>query len=145
MDFFHMAIKTMGSMAIFGVLFLITACSRTATQKEVKTLEVSASAYNSTRAQTQGNPFETAWGDTLEPGMKAIAVSRDLIPLGLGYGAEVEIKGLPGKYTVLDKMHYRWRKRIDIYFGMDVERAREWGIQDVTIRWVQVDTIPLGD
>ena len=48
-----------------------------------KELEVKVTAYNSTKAQTSGNPSIAAWGDTLKPGMKCIAVSRDLIKLGL--------------------------------------------------------------
>ncbi len=100
-----------------------------------RSLEVTATAYNSVPGQTQGNPTETAWGDRLKPGMKAIAVSRDLIALGLGHGVEVEIEGLPGTYTVRDKVHRRWTRRIDIYMGKDVQAAREWGKRTVTIHW----------
>ena len=39
-----------------------------------ETITVTASAYNSLKAQTEGNPEITAWGDTLAPGMKSIAV-----------------------------------------------------------------------
>ena len=45
-------------------------------------LEVTATAYNSVESQTLGVPNITAWGDTLVPGMKSIAVSRDLIANG---------------------------------------------------------------
>jgi 3D (Asp-Asp-Asp) domain-containing protein len=65
--------------------------------------------------------------------MKAIAVSRDLLELGLTRGAEVEIEGMPGTYRVLDKMGRRWEKRIDIYMGVDIQAAREWGVRDVQI------------
>jgi len=98
-------------------------------------LEVTASAYNSVRAQTNDDPTLTAWGDRLRPGMKAIAVSRDLITLGLGHGVEVEIVGLPGRYVVRDKMARRWSRKIDIYMGEDIQAAREWGKRKVTIRW----------
>lgn len=67
--------------------------------------------------------------------MKAIAVSRDLIPMGLTHGVKVKIEGLPGTYTVMDKLHKRWRRRIDIYMGNDVEAAKKWGKRQVTIRW----------
>lgn len=100
-----------------------------------RTLQVTAAAYNSTVAQTDSRPTEAAWGDSLVPGLRAIAISRDLIPLGLGQGVSVRIEGLAGEYTVLDKMDGRWKKRIDIYFGKDVEAAREWGEQTVVIRW----------
>lgn len=100
-----------------------------------RTLRVTAAAFNSTVAQTDSRPAEAAWGDSLVPGLRAIAVSRDLIPLGLGQGVAVTIEGLPGEYTVLDKMDARWRKRIDLYFGKDVAAAREWGERSVVIRW----------
>ena len=46
-------------------------------------MNVTASAYNSTRAQTDAAPNEGAWGDEITPGMKVIAVSPDLIAAGL--------------------------------------------------------------
>lgn len=99
-------------------------------------LEVTATAYNSHRSQTNRQPKITAWGDRLEPGIRAIAVSRDLIRRGLRHKKRVRIDGLPGEYVVLDKMARRWTKRIDIYMGDDLTAAREWGRRRVTIRWV---------
>ncbi len=98
-------------------------------------LEVKATAYNSLASQTNAHPKITAWGDRLKPGMKAIAVSRDLIPMGLGHGVEVEIDGLPGVYVVRDKMAKRWRRKIDIYMGEDRRAAKKWGKRTVTVRW----------
>jgi len=100
-----------------------------------QSIVVTATAYNSVPEQTDAQPNVTAWGDQLEPGMKVIAVSRDLIPLGLDHRAPVSIEGLPGQYLVLDKMHARWEKRIDIYMGADLEAARAWGLRQVRIRW----------
>ncbi len=100
-----------------------------------QTIVVTATAYNSVPEQTDDDPTVTAWGDQLEPGMKVIAVSRDLIPLGLGHRAPVSIEGLPGEYLVLDKMNKRWEKRIDIYMGADLEAARAWGARQVRIHW----------
>ena len=99
------------------------------------TMEVTATAYNSVSWQTQGNPAITAWGDTLSPGDKTIAVSRDLIDLGLTHNTPVKIEGLQGIYRVNDKMNRRWRSRIDIYMGKDVQAAREWGRKKVRIRY----------
>ena len=96
-------------------------------------LEVTATAYNSLPDQTRGDPSLAAWGDRLEPGMKAIAVSRDLIALGLTHDTRVCIEGLPGEYRVLDKMAKRWERKIDIYMGVDVQAAREWGRRPVRI------------
>lgn len=102
---------------------------------ETRSLTVQASAYNSVEAQTNDNPTLAAWGDTLKPGMKAVAVSRDLIREGLSHNTLIEIEGLPGQYRVLDKMNKRWQRKIDIYMGEDIEAARAWGVRDVTIRW----------
>lgn len=102
-------------------------------------LKVMASAYNSVADQTNDQPNITAWGDKLKPGMKAVAVSRDLIKKGLTHNTMIEIVGLPGRYRVLDKMHRRWEKKIDIYMGTDVDAALEWGVRPVEIRWVADD------
>lgn len=99
-------------------------------------MDVTASAYTMREAETKkGNIGLAAWGDQLEPGMKAIAVSRDLIDEGLGHGTEVRIEGLDGTYVVRDKMNKRWEEKIDIFMGLDVTAARQWGKQEVTIHW----------
>ncbi|MHC4269441.1 MAG: 3D domain-containing protein [Planctomycetota bacterium] len=99
------------------------------------TVEVIATAFNSVSNQTNKNPTIMAWGDTLKPGMKAIAVSRDLIDLGLVYNTNVAIEGLQGKYKVLDKMNKKWKMKIDIYMGTDIKAAKEWGKKRVKISW----------
>ncbi len=121
---------------LFFIALLALAGCREA-MSEVHTLKVQASAYNSVAAQTNAQPARAAWGDTLKPGMKAVAVSRDLIKAGLSYNTLIEIEGLPGQYRVLDKMHSRWTQKIDIYMGTDVAAAREWGVREVRIRWVE--------
>lgn len=99
-------------------------------------MEVTATAYNSLAVQThRDHPTLTAWGDTLREGMKVIAVSRDLIDSGLTHNSEVRIEGFPGIYIVKDKMNMRWRKRIDIYMGLDADTARSWGKRKVNISW----------
>ncbi|MFC4220256.1 3D domain-containing protein [Flagellimonas marina] len=96
--------------------------------------EVTASAYNSVFWQTDSiNPSVAAWGDTLKPGMKCIAVSRDLLKMGLTHNTMVKIDTFPDTFYVKDKMHYRWRNRIDIYMGEDVKKAREWGKKKLMI------------
>lgn len=109
--------------------------SKPAPAAEFETLEVTATAYNSLHGQGSGDPTLAAWGDRLEPGMKAIAVSRDLLELGLTHGTEVEIDGVPGRWTVRDKMARRWTRRIDLYMGVDRGAALRWGRRPVTIRW----------
>ncbi len=96
-------------------------------------LEVTVSAYNSVSWQTQGNPNIAAWGDTLKPGMKVVAISRDLLALGITHNSMITIDTMKDTFLVKDKMNRRWRKRIDIYMGKDVKKAREWGRQKLFI------------
>lgn len=104
---------------------------------EERVLSVMASAYNSVAAQTDRLPNQGAWGDRIEPGMKVVAVSRDLLRAGLKRGTKIRIDGLEGEWTVLDRTPSRWRNTIDIYMGTDVKAAREWGRRRVTIRWTE--------
>jgi len=115
------------------VATMLVACASTA--RFEGPLLVTISAYNSLPGQTHGDPTLAAWGDVLRPGMKSVAVSRDLIALGLTRGARVRIEGLPGEYVVLDKMARRWTRRVDLYMGEDVDAARAWGVQRRHIHW----------
>ncbi len=96
-------------------------------------ITVLASAYNSVGGQGSGDPKITAWGDTLKPGVRSIAVSRDLIEKGLDYRTPVIIEGFEGTFLVMDKMHPRWRNKIDIYMGEDRDKALKWGRRKVEI------------
>ncbi len=101
-----------------------------------KRLRVTATAYTSHRNQTDSTPFLAAWNNRLKPGMKIIAVSHDLVrKYGLKNGVRVKIKGLRGYYIVRDKMNKRFRKRIDIYMGLNKRRALRWGKRRITLYW----------
>ncbi len=102
---------------------------------EERSLIVEATAYNSTRAQTDERPNRGAWGDRIEPGMKVIAVSPDLVKQGLGRGTKIRIDELEGEWTVLDRTPSRLRNHIDIYMGVDIAAARAWGRKKVKITW----------
>jgi 3D (Asp-Asp-Asp) domain-containing protein len=107
----------------------------------IKKLEVEATAYTSHAAQTDSTPIIAAWGDKLKPNTKAIAVSPDLLTeYGLKYRSKVMIKGLSGEFLVLDKMNKRWRKRIDIYMGINHKAALKWGRKKVELSWKQEAT-----
>jgi len=67
----------------FILAMIVIAIPCFAHSQETRSLKVTATAYNSLPGQTQGDPRLTAWGETLKPGMQAIAVSRDLIRMGL--------------------------------------------------------------
>jgi LysM repeat protein len=99
-------------------------------------LRVVATAYTSHRNQTDKTPFLAAWNNRIRPGMKIIAVSPDLIrKYGITNGTKVKISGLPGIYTVRDKMHRRMRNHIDIYMGTNRRKALRWGRRRVILYW----------
>jgi 3D (Asp-Asp-Asp) domain-containing protein len=123
-------------LLFLALLVIIWRVSKHAERPRIRSLAVTATAYNSLPAQTHPrHPNIAAWGDTLYPGMQVIAVSRDLLDTGLVHNTEVKIAGLPGTYRVLDKMNQRWRKRIDIYMGVNRDSALQWGKQEVIISW----------
>jgi 3D (Asp-Asp-Asp) domain-containing protein len=122
------------------LFLLVLIFSASCKKKEIdpyvwKEIEVKASAYNSLRYQTSSNPSIAAWGDSLQPGMRCIAVSRDLIKLGLKHNTPVKIEGLDSIYLVKDKMHRRKRNQIDLYMGVDVKKAKEWGVKRLKIKY----------
>ena len=118
------------------VIGLHVSCNSRDLKKYVwHTREVTATAYNSLAYQTSSQPTLTAFGDSLKPGMKCIAVSRDLLSQGLKHNTLVTIEGLEGIYLVKDKMNRRWQNRIDIYMDNDVKAAKEWGRKMVTIKY----------
>ena len=120
--------------ALLAALALgLSACATLGTSP--RELVVTATAYNSLPQQTDRQPGLAAWGDRLEPGMRAVAVSPDLVALGLERGARMRIEGLRGEYTVLDRMPARWDRRIDIYMGTDRRAAQAWGKRRVRIHW----------
>lgn len=110
-------------------------CHREPSEYEWKSVEVVATAYNSLAYQTSNNPHITAFGDSLIPGRRYIAVSRDLIKMGLSHDTPVKIEGFDSVFLVKDKMHHRWRKHIDIYMGTDVKAARNWGRKKIKIEY----------
>lgn len=133
-----MFIKLIQLLVLFGAIYFFSACDFMTGEEEEEiifndTLTVTASAYNSLAAQTEGNPKITAWGDTLSPDVRSIAVSRDLLRKGLDYSTPVKIEGFDGVFVVNDKMHPRWRNKIDIYMGVDKKKAMEWGRRKVQI------------
>ena len=129
-------------MRLLVITYILGLATMTSCKEEVKPdpyvwipLEVTATAYNSFRNQTSDNPNITAWGDTLVPGTKSIAVSRDLIAKGLKHGTMVRIDTFPDTFYINDKMHRKWKNRIDIYMGKNSKKARDWGRKKVQIEY----------
>jgi 3D (Asp-Asp-Asp) domain-containing protein len=120
--------KRLSNFAIFTVIALLAASvSVNASAAVGKSRTVHATAYNSVPGQTDKDPWIAAWNNRLRPGQKVIAVSRDLEKHGLTNGAKVKIEGLPGTYTVRDRMNKRFKNRIDVWMERDVKKARRWG------------------
>jgi 3D (Asp-Asp-Asp) domain-containing protein len=128
------------SFCLLGLLIL-TSCSalQKIPQERQQTMLVTATAFNSLPKQGQGNPNVGAWGDRITPGMNAVAVSADLVSLGLTRGTKVRIEGLRNEYVVLDRMPGKWKKRVDIYMGDDAKASRAWGRREVNISWTVSD------
>jgi len=126
-------------LATFFLLIILTFTSCSTLQKipqeKQQTIVVTATAFNSLPKQGQGDPNIGAWGDRITPGINAIAVSADLLSIGLNRGTRVRIEGLRNEYVVLDRMPAKWKKRIVIYMGNDVKAARSWGRREVNIYW----------
>jgi 3D (Asp-Asp-Asp) domain-containing protein len=118
---------------IIIILFVFSCEEKKEELHDWNSMEVIATAYNSLEYQTDSDPNITAFGDSLKPGLKYIAVSRDLYRLGLIENSPVKIQGLEGIYLVKDKMHSRWKKKIDIYMGVDIKAAKLWGRKRVCI------------
>ncbi|WP_370093332.1 3D domain-containing protein [Winogradskyella sp.] len=124
------------------IFFILYACKDKVEKKCIfNSFKVTATAYNSLAYQTNSDPNITAFGDSLKPGLRYIAVSRDLLDSGLVRNTVVKIEGFDSLFIVKDKMNRRWRKRIDIYMGTDVRKAKDWGKRKVNIEYC----IPIKD
>lgn len=125
-------------LLIILLLFFILGCKKDAPFEENYNwhkLKVTATAYNSVVSQTDSNPYLTAFGDSLKPGLRYIAVSRDLYRKGLKRDTPVKIKGFDSIFFVKDRMHPRWKNKIDIYMGNNVKAAKKWGRKKVAISY----------
>jgi len=131
-----------GAIGAGAALTLVLSCARLERERapereapSARSAVVTASAYNSHPDQTDGDPFLTASGERLRPGMRALAVSEDLFEAGLEFGTRVRIDGMDGEWVVLDRMPDGRRRSIDLYFGIDEQAALEFGRKRVRIDW----------
>lgn len=94
------------------------------TPREV--IQVTVTAYSSTKDQTDNTPFHTANGNEVRDGI----VAANFLPLG----TQVRIPEVFGDkiFTVLDRMHERFDRRIDIWMPTR-EAAQEFGIRYLQI------------
>jgi 3D (Asp-Asp-Asp) domain-containing protein len=127
--------RVRSALLVLVVCLLVPVPTGIAKVPRVRSVVVDATAYNSLPGQTDGDPWQSASGHRLEPGMRAIAVSPDLLKLGLEYGRKVRIDGLNGEWVVHDRMPQRWKRRIDVFMGEDVDAALAFGRRRVRIHW----------
>lgn len=96
-----------------------------------KTLVVRASAYTSTRAETDSDPFTTASGTKVKDGIIAMN--------GMPFGTKVRLpEAYGGKiFVVQDRMNAKWgTRRIDIWMP-NRHQAIDWGVRTVKIEIVK--------
>jgi len=136
-----MSARLLAASLVLAGLLIYASCStiQKPLQGKQQSLLVTATAFNSLPKQGQGNPNVGAWGDRIKPGVNAVAVSEDLVSLGLTRGTKVRIEEMKNEYVVLDRMPAKWKKRIDIYMGNDLKAARAWGKREVNIYWTVAD------
>lgn len=102
-------------------------------QKQVTNrIRVVITAYSSTIWQTDGDPFTTASGSTVENG----TIANNSLP----FGTKVKIPALYGDkiFTVTDRMNSRWPdNKFDIWFESTSE-ARKFGIKNTYIEILKI-------
>jgi len=123
-------VSVLGFIIVSGFSSIVYAC-----EDKSRQMQVTATAYTSSVSETDSTPTITAWGNKLKPGMRVLAVSRDLLDMGLTLGTLVSVEGFADDFIVLDKMNKRWKKKIDIYMGNDRHAALQWGKRKVNICW----------
>ena len=116
-------------------LLAIMLVSRVAPVIPINSVQVTVTAYTSSVQETDSDPWTAAWGNKLRPGDRVVAVSRDLERLGLVNGTVVYVEGL-GFFTVKDRMHWRKKRWIDIWFETDRRKALRFGKKKLTVYWI---------
>ena len=87
-----------------------------------KTMNVTVTAYSSTKDQTDGNPYQTAIGTSVRDGI----VAANFLPIGT-------VVRFPDKFgerifVVEDRMHEKYGLQVDIWIS-SLEEAKKFGIQ----------------
>lgn len=100
-----------------------------ADRKVVRSFRVTATAYSSTRAQTDSTPFISASGVHVFDGM----IAANFLP----FGAKVRLPDLYGdkQFVVLDRMNQRYSNRVDVWMD-SYHKAKQFGV-----RYVRVEVI----
>jgi len=110
--------------------FLLAAC-----RPHGETASVDVGAFAIGLRAPDAEPRRGSWGDELVPGMKALAVSPDLVERGLVNGTRVRIEGLPPSFRVRDRLPEGTHERVEIFMGTDAESAQRWHERRARIWW----------
>lgn len=97
-------------------------------------IQMIATGYSSCVFETDDTPFITASNTRTRTGI--IALSRDLLKrynpnAPFSFGDTVHLTGF-GDFIVEDSMHWRWRRRVDIWFP-DRSLARQFGVRKIVV------------
>jgi 3D (Asp-Asp-Asp) domain-containing protein len=103
---------------------------RKAVDAAIDGIPVTITAYASEVQHTDDEPFITATGRVVRPGI--LAVSRDLLRTytpgaPFDYGDRVRL-ARHGEFVIEDTMNPRWRNRVDVWVPTVLE-AREFGLR----------------
>ena len=97
--------------------------------RKFKEVNVTVTAYSPRKSETDSTPLITAFQKPVKHGI--IGISRDLERLyGWKEGDEILLEGI-GIFEVGDRMHHRWKRRIDV-FHWNTQDAKNFGIKQVT-------------
>lgn len=116
------------AVALLGLA--LAACSP---RGEVATVTVGA--FSIGLRGPDDEPIRGKWGDELKPGIKALAVSPDLVARGLSRGTRVRIEGMPSSYRVRDQLADGTRERVEIFMGTDAASVERFGEHRMQIWW----------
>ena len=97
-------------------------------------MAVTVTAYSPTEEECDSDPYITAYQKPVKEG--TIAISRDLEEeFGWRLGDRIHLKGL-GVFVVWDRMHPKWKKKVDIFFN-DTEKAVSFGVKQAKVLKVE--------
>ncbi|PIW95649.1 hypothetical protein COZ84_02385, partial [Candidatus Kuenenbacteria bacterium CG_4_8_14_3_um_filter_39_15] len=88
---------------------------------------ITATAYTSREAETDGSPYIAAWGDHVFWGM----IASNAFP----YGTKIQIPDYFGDkmFIVLDRMNARYYHRLDVWMP-ELPTAQSWGARYLKIK-----------
>ena len=94
-------------------------------------IEVTVTAYTPTVGETDDTPYITASNTRVRNGI--VAISRDIEKkYNLKFGDKIHLEGI-GTFEYQDRMHSRWKKRVDIFMYSN-KKARQFGKRQTILK-----------